>query len=40
MEGHEDGHIRLAYSLETSEQIAAGVAIFSEVVRELCDQRE
>jgi hypothetical protein len=40
MEGHEDGHVRLAYSLEKSDRIAAGVAIFSEVVRELYDQRE
>ena len=35
MDGQEDGHVRLAYSFEKSEQIAAGVAIFSEVVREL-----
>ncbi|MDP6508715.1 MAG: PLP-dependent aminotransferase family protein [Chloroflexota bacterium] len=40
MDEHEDGYVRLAYSLEKSEQIAAGVAIFSEVVRELCYQRE
>ena len=35
MDGHEDGHVRLAYSLETPEKIREGVAIFSEVVREL-----
>ena len=35
MDGQEDGHVRLAYSFEKSEQIAAGVAVVIEVVREL-----
>lgn len=37
MDEREDGHIRLAYSLESVEKIREGVGIFSDVVRELID---
>ncbi len=35
MDEEEDGHVRLAYSFETPEKIREGVAIFSDVVRDL-----